>query len=139
MSKTKIERERLRNWAERLEALKPTKTAQFDMNDWFYTLFEENYTTTESEPKSCGFAACAVGWLPYMFPKAFGSIAKERWPVPESEQVMTYFGLSAREFAEIAYPDTYSSYPKITPKHVAQKIRGILKGQIPEVQDSQDQ
>lgn len=55
--------EELRKLAEGLIALKPTKDKQFCMSLWHVAI--EN-----REGEVCGFAACAIGWLPVLVPES---------------------------------------------------------------------
>lgn len=148
MKRTRTQKQRLLKWADRLRHIKTSKTQLFDMNDWYYEIFKDpdlGFTEFPVEPdKPCGFAACAVGWLPMMF----NEFSHWKGGFPSEVQVRTYFGLSPTEFEVITMPGSYAGdrcreigdlkVSTIKPSTVAKRIEEVVAGEYEEDDDDNE-
>jgi hypothetical protein len=106
------------------------------MSDWRQRLFKTEFGIIESnddrlntakKKKECGFAACAVGWLPSFFPKQFST--NNLFGTKSGVDLTDFFGITGYEFDQIAYPANYEMHEsKITPKDVAKRIKEVIEG-----------
>lgn len=93
-------------------------------------------------PYECGFAGCAVGWLPACFPRLCkyviaddcGDIEVQSVDGYEGPEILQHlFGITSAQAWAIYMPDSYKEYMEkgvegVTPKTVARRIDRILKG-----------
>lgn len=49
----------------------------------------------------CGTAACAVGWMPYIFPSVFKKTKNNLLNIPMKEHVENFFGISMLEYEDV--------------------------------------
>ncbi|MEO8297093.1 MAG: hypothetical protein ABI574_04720 [Burkholderiales bacterium] len=84
---------------------------------------------TPAEMRSCGAAACALGWAATIEPLAGRGLRINKQDFPEYSGLIGYdagalfFGISLRESEFLFSPNKYSKNP--SPKTVAKRIRAL--------------
>jgi len=122
---------------------------KFNMGFWIKTknsagaetVIKRGHLTTE-----CGSAGCLIGWLPTIFPGEFKirerhsniSIYDDLDDLFDIHEIHTrdtnlsaaakFFDINLPDIQELSLPDKYfTTYTKIEPKHVAERIDKILQ------------
>lgn len=124
--------ERLQAWADGLRGVPETR---FNIERWI----DGDPRDFEPIDSKCGTAACAAGWLPYLFPKEWGyddvndpvlvESIREKFVVCSFNEVAKW--LDAKE--EVAYwiccPSAYNmDADEVTPNIVADRLEELIAG-----------
>lgn len=117
---------------------KDSTAVHFDLGCWY----ERGLFQTEQEAEAslrriaredkaghCGATACAIGWLPALFPRSFGWECSEVWHLSSGscfDEGADIFGISEDEFDHLFMPRSYPA-KRGSAKDVARRIDRLLK------------
>lgn len=136
-----FQKQRLLKLADFIEALPRGK---FDLN----IIAKENRDGEEPSVKTCGTAACAIGWTPVVFPRACAytfslfdnselSVQSKLSGKRDFVFAEEFFGLDCKESSYLFDPESYPSGRR-GKKSVAARIRKFVAGNVSkqEIEDS---
>ncbi len=142
----KIGAGRLLKLADFLDMVHPSK---FNLNEWVSGRKPDQMSEAPTKKGDCGTTACAVGWLPVLFPKSwswrtpkawydsFGNMANaeihyKRWPNADLTQgqklsaAADFFSIDYDDASELFMPDAYRQGNATRAKTVAKRIRSLV-------------
>lgn len=138
---------RLLKLADFLEKLHPSK---FNLNEWVAGIKPKLMAENPLKKGDCGTTACAVGWLPALFPKSWGwtkpkafydsfgnpanaDVLYKKWPNAEMTQgqklqaAADFFSIDYSDSTELFMPAEYGDGDRTRAKTVAKRIRSLVR------------
>lgn len=126
--------------------------SKFNLNEWVAGIKTKLMSEAPTKKGDCGTTACAVGWLPAIFPKSWGwtkpkafydsfgnpanaDIMYKRWPDSEMTQgqklaaAADFFSIDYSDATELFMPAEYTRGDRTTAKMVARRIRHLVKSE----------
>lgn len=138
---------RLLKLADFLEKLHHSK---FNLNEWVSGKKPKLMSEDPTKKGDCGTTACAVGWLPAIFPKSWGwrkpkthydsfgnptnaDVIYKRWPdydMTQSQKLQAaadFFSIDYGDSTELFMPAEYADGDRTRAKQVAKRIRSMVR------------
>lgn len=125
--------------------------SKFNLNEWVSGINTKLMAKKPTRKGDCGTTACAVGWLPNIFPRSWSWTdgQMDAWGMVVGTEIeykpwgdrglslthnmklnaaAEFFDIDFDESSSLFIPDEYSDRGNTTAKMVAKRIRSLVKG-----------